>query len=135
MNLYVYFWTTLLERITEEGAWRRAEDANSMWEAMADCIRRSVKEIMGSSRRGGNKMEGAWWWNEEVKEKVMEKKEAYAKVMNSGSDEEREIKSIRYKAAKKVAKRAVAVAKSLAFDRLYHRSVSYTHLTAARRRG
>jgi len=121
MNLYVYFWTTLLERITEEGAWRRAEDANSMWEAMADCIRRSVKEIMGSSRRGGNKMEGAWWWNEEVKEKVMEKKEAYAKVMNSDSDEEREIKSIRYKAAKKVAKRAVAVAKSLAFDRLYHR--------------
>jgi len=31
-----------------------------MWEAMADCIRRSAKEILGSSRRGGNKMKGAW---------------------------------------------------------------------------
>jgi len=41
--------------------------------------------------------------------------------MNSGSDEERQTKSIRYEAAKKVAKRAVAVAKSLTFDRLYHR--------------
>jgi len=109
----------IAERITEEGAWRKAEDADSMWEALVDCIRRSAKEILGSSRRGGNKMEGAWWWNEEVKEKVKEKKEAYVEVMNSGSDEEREIKSIKYKAAKKVAKRAVAVAKSLAFDRLH----------------
>ena len=66
-------------------------------------------------------MKGAWWWNEEVKEKVKEKKEAYTKVMDSGSDEERKTKSIRYKAAKKVAKKAVAIAKSLAFDRLYHR--------------
>ena len=41
--------------------------------------------------------------------------------MNSGSDEERETKNIRYKAAKKVAKKAVAVAKSLDFDKLYHR--------------
>ena len=109
------------ERITEEGAWRRAEDANSMWEAMADCIRMSAKEILGFSKRGGNKMEGAWWWNEEVKERVKEKKEAYAEVMNSGSDEERATKRIIYKAAKKEAKKAVAAAKSLAFDRLYHR--------------
>ena len=41
--------------------------------------------------------------------------------MNSGSDEEKETRSIRYKAAKKVAKKAVAVAKNMAFDRLYHR--------------
>jgi len=49
----------IAERITEEGAWRRVEDADSMWEAMADCIRRSAKQILGFSRRGGNKMEGA----------------------------------------------------------------------------
>ena len=33
----------------------------------------------------------------------------------------REIRRVRYKAAKKVAKKAMAVAKNLAFDRLYHR--------------
>ena len=88
---------------------------------MADYIRRSAKEILGSSRRSGNKMEGVWWWNEEVKERVKEKKEAYTEVMSSGSDEERETKSIRYKAAKKVAKEAMALAKRLAFDRLYSR--------------
>jgi len=66
-------------------------------------------------------MGGTWWWNEEIKEKVKEKNEVYAEVMNSGSDEERETKSIRYKADKKVVKKTVAVAKSMAFDKLYHR--------------
>ena len=45
----------IAERIIEEGAWRRVEDADSMWEAMAYCIRRSAKEILGFSRRDGNK--------------------------------------------------------------------------------
>jgi len=40
-----------------------------MWEAMAQCIRRFAKEILGTSRKGGNKMKGALWWNEEIKEK------------------------------------------------------------------
>ena len=40
--------------------------------------------------------------------------------MNSGADGERDVSRARYKAAEKVAKKAVAVAKSLAFDRLYH---------------
>ena len=63
-------------------------------------------------------MEGAWWWNEEVKEKVKAKKEAYAEFMSSSSEVEMEHKKTRYKAAKKVARRAVAVAKSQAFDKL-----------------
>ena len=109
------------ERITEEGAWRRVKDAYTMWKAMADCIRRSAKEVLGTSRRGGNKMEGAWWWNEEIKEKVREKKEAYADFMNNGADGERYIGRTRYKAAKKVAKKAVVVANSMAYEKLYHR--------------
>ena len=62
-----------------------------MWEAMADCIRRSAKKVLCTSRRGGNKIKRAWWWNEEVKEKVREKKEAYADFMDSGADGEKEI--------------------------------------------
>ena len=37
-------------------------------------------------------MEGAWWWNEEIKEKVKAKKEAYAEFMRSSSEGEREQK-------------------------------------------
>ena len=46
-------------------------------------------------------MKGVWWWNEEVKGKVKEKKEAYAAFMNSGTDEENKISRVRYKAAKR----------------------------------
>jgi len=54
----------IVERIAEERAWRRVEGADSMWDAVADCIRRSAKETLGLSMGGGNRMRGAWWWNE-----------------------------------------------------------------------
>jgi len=113
--------TKLAESIIEEGAWRQVEDADTMWEAMAECIRRLAKEILGTSRRGGSRMKGAWWWNEELKEKVDEKKEAYTTFVNSETDEEKVTSRVRYKAAKKVAKKAVIVAKSMAYDRLYQK--------------
>jgi len=48
----------LSARITE-GAWRRVEDSDMMWEVMADCIRKSAKKILGASMRGDNRMKGA----------------------------------------------------------------------------
>jgi len=41
---------------------------------MTDCVRMWAKDILGTSRRGGIKMKGTWWWNKEGKEKVKEKK-------------------------------------------------------------
>jgi len=92
-----------------------------MWEAIADCIRKSAKEILGTYRRGGNKMKGAWWWNEEVKEIVKEKKEAHTAFVNNETDEEKEISRGRYKAAKKATKKVVTAAKSSAYDKLYRK--------------
>ena len=51
----------LSEKTTEKGAWRQVKDADTMWEEMAKCIRRLAKEILGTSRRGGNRIKGAWW--------------------------------------------------------------------------
>jgi len=56
----------LSERIAEEGAWMRVEDVDTMWKAMTDCIRRSAIGVLGTVRKGDHKMEGVWWWNEEV---------------------------------------------------------------------
>ena len=92
-----------------------------MWEVMVECIRRSAKVILGISRGGGSKTKGGYWWNKEVNEKVKKRKEVYTDVMNSETEEERDIRRVRHKAAKKVSKKAVVVAKNMAFDRLYHR--------------
>jgi len=88
---------------------------------MSECVRRPAKEILGTSRRGGSSLKGAGRWNEERKEKVNEKKEAYATFVNSEIDEEKETSRVRYKAVKKVVKKAVAVAKSMAYDTLYQK--------------
>ena len=46
-------------------------------------------------------MKGAWWWNEEVNEKVNGKKESYAAYLITRTDVEKEINRVKYKAPKK----------------------------------
>jgi len=40
----------LSEKIKREGSWKLIEDADAMWERMAQCIRRSAKELLGVSK-------------------------------------------------------------------------------------
>jgi len=88
---------------------------------MAECIRRSAKEVSGVSRGGSARMEGAWWWSEEAKEKVKAKQEKYKALMGSRTDEEKEANKVQYRMAKREAKKAVVVAKTKAYERLYQR--------------
>jgi len=88
---------------------------------MAKCIRMSVREVLGISRGGASRLEGAWWWNEEMKEKVKEKHKAYATLVHSTLNQEREVYKIRYKEAKKLAKKAITLLKNNAIERLYHK--------------
>jgi len=60
----------LSEKIKRESKWKLEGDANRIWEEMAECIRRSAREVLGVSREGSTRMKGAWWWSEEVKGKV-----------------------------------------------------------------
>jgi len=92
-----------------------------MWDGMANCIRRSAKEVLGFSRAGGGRRSGAWWWNEEVRKKAKEKQKAYAALSNCTSEEEKGVREIAYKVAKKFAKKIVAIAKNDAYERLYRK--------------
>jgi len=83
-----------------------------MWEAIAECIRESATEVLGILRGGSSRLEGAWWWNDEVKRKVKDKQNAYATLIECKTEEEKEVYKIKYKDAKKVAKKAAALAKN-----------------------
>ena len=86
---------------------------------MAECIQRSAQEVLGISRGGEGIIRRAWWWNEEVKQKVNEKQNAYFALRNSTSDEEKEVREVKYKAAKKLAKKLVTMAKNNTYERLH----------------
>ena len=56
-----------------------------------------------------------------MKEKVNAKKETYIALVGSGIEEEKEVNVVRYKIAKKEAKKSVRIPKNNAYDRLYQR--------------
>ena len=56
-----------------------------------------------------------------MKEKVREKQKAYANLCNCILEEEKEVKETLYKAVKKLAKKAVTIAKNNAYERLYRK--------------
>ena len=111
----------LSEKIKTEDKWKLEGDSSKIWEEMANCIRKSAREVLGVSREGSMRIKGAWWWSEEVKGKVKAKQEKYKVLMESRTEDEVEFNKVQYKTAKKEAKRAVAVAKSNAYERLYQR--------------
>jgi len=69
----------------------------------------------------GDRKSGAWWWDEEVREKVKEKQNAYAALSSCTLVEEKGVREATYKVAKKLAKKAVAIAKNKAYERIYQR--------------
>jgi len=56
-----------------------------------------------------------------VKGKVKAKQEKYKALVGNRTDEEKEVNRVQYKIAKKEAKKAMAVAKNNAYERLYQR--------------
>jgi len=88
---------------------------------MANCIRRSAREVLGVSKEGSGRMQGAWWWSEEAKGKVKAKQEKFKALMESRTKEEVKFNKVQYRNAKKEAKKAMAIAKNNGYERLYHR--------------
>jgi hypothetical protein len=103
------------DRMLGEGPWEDGEDENDMWLKMATCVRKMAAEVFGVSRGGKQEAKDTWWWSEEVQKAIKEKKECFKRLHLDRSATNIES----YKIAKRVAKRAVSVAKGQAYDDLY----------------
>jgi hypothetical protein len=108
---------TFKERMLDEGPWEEGEHVDDMWLKMATCVRKVASEVFDVSRGGKRKAKDTWWWNDEVQRAIREKKECFKRL-----HQDKSVANIEgYKIAKRVAKRAVSVAKDQAYNGLYQR--------------
>jgi hypothetical protein len=96
--------------------WEEGEDVDDMWLKMATYVQKVASEVFGASREGKQEAKDTWWWNDEVQRAIREK-ECFKRLHHDKSAANIE----GYKIAKRVAKRAVSVAKGQAYDDLYQR--------------
>nr|XP_049697159.1 uncharacterized protein LOC126054693 [Helicoverpa armigera] len=95
---------------------------NECWSEMASHIREVAKDVCGESRGKGLIDRDTWWWNDEVHKVLKEKKVAFkewqnVEIVNASLKDDR--KRI-YMEWKRKAKKAVAVARAKAQERLYN---------------
>jgi DNA-directed RNA polymerase sigma subunit (sigma70/sigma32) len=83
---------------------------------MTTCVRKVALEVFDVSRGGKREAKDTWWWNDEVQRAIREK-ECFKRLHYDKSAANIE----GYKIAKRVAKRAVSVAKGQTYDGLYQR--------------
>ena len=92
------------------------ENPNTWWTTNSKHIIGIGEEVFGkTSGKDPPQDKETWWWNNEVREKVKEKKEAKKTYDRMGNEE----KERAYREANKEAKRAVAQAKARAREDMY----------------
>ena len=119
-----------LEKVTEfrekiEAEWegvkeRRSGGVEEEWELFREAVYRCAREVCGVRKVGGTRRRGSEWWDEELKQKVAEKKRAFEEWMRVESEEAWE----RYRNIKREVKRSVRESKRRANNRWGRRLTS-----------
>ena len=91
------------------------EEINAWWDRISLSILTAGREILGESNGKIWEEKEVWWFNEEVQQKTRLKKAARKTWEESGRSADKEA----YKESCREAKKAVAIAKSEAYDQLY----------------
>ncbi|KAL6561470.1 hypothetical protein OROMI_017071 [Orobanche minor] len=113
--------TEFRESLTREGGFFRGGDANSMLSSMASAIMSVGEKVVGVSSGRSRGPREAWRWNEEVLKKVKAKQMLFKELLSISAGEERVLKIVAYKMAKREAKKAMAKAKCEAYEVMYKR--------------
>ena len=97
-------------------------DGQEDWQRIAEMIRSIARRELGKTSRkvstAGRRE--TWWWNQEIREKLKDKKKpkkAWDTIRDDAS-------KLAYKTARKQVKREVAMARNKAYEELYKMSCS-----------
>jgi len=88
----------------------QSESVETEWKWFKDAVLRNAREVCGMRKVGGGTMKGSEWWNDEIRELVNEKRNAFEVWLQNRSREAYD----RYKDKRREVKVAVRVAKKKA---------------------
>jgi hypothetical protein len=91
-------------------------NVDSMLVKMATCIQRVAREVFGVTKGKKHEAKDTWWWNQDVQKAIKEKR-----CYKSWHHDRSTSNMVKYKKAKKNARRAVSEARGRAYDELYER--------------
>ena len=83
----------------------QAEDIESLWTKYKETLKQTANEVCGRKRIGGLRKRTAWW-NDEVKNKIKQKKTAWKKFLSTKSPGDKELYILKRNEAKEVVKRS-----------------------------
>ena len=101
--------------VIESGILSGQEDWQRIAEMIRSIARRKLGETSGKVSTAGRRE--TWWWNQEVQEKLKNKKKAKKALDTIRNDASK----LAYKTARKQAKREVAKARKKAYEKLYEK--------------
>ena len=101
--------------ITNKRENREKAGVEEKWKEMKEVLCTAAVEVCGKTKAGRRPDHDKWWWNEEVKKAVEEKKEAHEGWMKG------EVSKEVYKEKKKLTKKAVAKAREEAWRGWYEK--------------
>ncbi|XP_074327662.1 uncharacterized protein LOC141665577 [Apium graveolens] len=96
------------------------KDVNKMWNRLACTIRNVVTDMLGVTSRKVQVQKEAWWWDQEVQERVKIKHDHFRELLCCQDDEQVDMRRILYREARRTAKKTVAEAKSKAYKAMYN---------------
>ncbi|XP_065321077.1 uncharacterized protein LOC135928549 [Gordionus sp. m RMFG-2023] len=86
-----------------------------MWTDLSSRLIDTAKSTLGLTRGGNKSFKELWWWNQEVQTTIQEKKAFYKIWYKSKNPNDKS----RYKKPKRLATKAVARAKSMAYNDIW----------------
>ena len=108
----------LKRKLEAEIEWKKDGPVHENWDCVATQVRECCKQVLGVVKGGRQFVDKeTWWWGEEVQKAVNGKKKAFKEWKSNKTQENRDA----YNQAKKLAKKAVAIAKARKYDDLYQR--------------
>ena len=93
---------------------KEGED-EKIWQELKETLRKASDEILGRTNPGRKEHRESWWWNEDVRQVLKQKKLAFKKWQKSKLEGDKD----KYKLKRREAKKIVAIARKQGTEELY----------------